>query len=110
MGVVKPERFDIFLTTLDPTKGAEINKIRPCVVISSNEINFNLSTIIIAPMTTSIRKYPCRVNLKFDSKEGQVAFDQMRSVDKSRLLKKLGCLDKKTQQLLTDKLIEMFKG
>lgn len=106
----KPERFDIFLINLDPTKGSEIKKTRPCVVISSNEINFNLSTIIVAPMTTKKRKYPTRIPLKFDSKEGQIALDQMRTVDQSRLMKKLGKIEKKTQKHLVETLIEMFKG
>ncbi len=105
----KPERFDIFLINLDPAKGFEIQKTRPCVVISSNEINFNLSTVIIAPMTTKKRKYPTRVSLKFDDKEGQIALDQMRTVDQSRLIKNLGQVDRKTRKSLIEILIEMFK-
>ena len=107
--MIKPERFDIFLINLDPTKGSEIQKTRPCVVISPNEINFNLSTVIIAPMTTKKRKYPTRIPLKFDDKEGQIALDQMRTVDQSRLIKKLGTLEKKTTKHLVEILIEMFK-
>lgn len=107
--LIKPERFDIFLINLDPTKGFEIQKTRPCVVISPNEMNFNLSTVIIAPMTTKKRKYPTRISLKFDDKEGQIALDQMRTVDQSRLIKKLGKIDKKAAMHLVDTLIEMFK-
>lgn len=106
----KPERFDIVLINLDPAKGSEIQKTRPCVVISPNEINHHLSTAIIAPMTTQKKKYPTRVPLKFEGKEGQVALDQMRTVDQSRLIKKLGKVEKKTQKQLVDLLIEMFKG
>lgn len=105
----KPERFDIFLINLDPTKGSEIQKTRPCVVISPNEINFNLSTVIIAPMTTKTKKYPTRILVKFDGKDGQIALDQIRTVDQSRLIKKLGKIDKKTAHHLIDTLIEMFK-
>jgi mRNA interferase MazF len=105
----KPLRFDIFLINLDPTKGSEIKKTRPCVVISPNEINSHLSTVIIAPMTTKIRKYPTRTTLNFDGKEGQVALDQIRTVDQSRLVKKLGSLEKKTQKHIIGTLLEMFR-
>jgi mRNA interferase MazF len=105
----KPERFDIFLINLDPTRGAEIKKTRPCVIISPNEINFNLSTVIIAPMTTKTRKYPTRISLKFDGKEGQIALDHLRTVDQSRLIKKVGRIEKKTIRHLVDVLIELFK-
>lgn len=105
----KPLRFDIFLINLDPTKGSEIKKMRPCVVISPNEINSHLSTVIIAPMTTKIRKYPTRTTLNFDGKEGQVALDQIRTVDQSRLVKKLGSVEKKTQKNIIGTLLEMFR-
>jgi len=106
----KPLRFDVFLADFDPTKGSEMKKKRPCVVISPNEMNFNLSTVIVAPMTTKIKKYPTRVTLNFDQKDGQIAIDQMRSIDHSRLIKKLGNItDKKTQKHITDTLIKIFK-
>ena len=114
MGVVeesnnkKPLRFEIFLINLDPTKGSEIQKTRPCVVISPNEMH-TLSTVIIAPMTTKIKKYPTRVSLSFDNKEGQIALDQMRTVDQSRLIRKLGCVDKKTQKHIIKTLLEIFR-
>lgn len=106
----KPLRFDVFLADLASTRGAEMKKNRPCVVISPNEMHFNLSTVIVAPMTTRIKKYPTRVTLRFDNKEGQIALDQIRSVDKSRLVKKLGSIgDKKIQKHVTDTLIKIFK-
>lgn len=113
MGMVKsitqkPLRFEIYLINLNPTQGAEIKKTRPCVIISPNEMH-SLLTVIIAPMTTKIRNYPTRVPLKFDDKDGQVALDQMRTVDQSRLIKKLGCVDKKTQKNIIRTLLEMFR-
>ena len=104
----KPLRFEIFLINLDPTKGSEIKKTRPCVVISPDEMHF-LSTVIIAPMTTKIKKYPTRISLKFEDKEGQIALDQMRTVDQSRLIRKLGCIDKKTQKYIIKTLLEIFR-
>jgi mRNA interferase MazF len=105
----KPARFDIFLINLNPTKGSEIKKTRPCVIISPNEINFHLSTVIVAPMTTKMRKYPTRIALNFDSKEGQIALDQLRTVDQSRLIQKLGWIEKKTQKYVLGALLEMFR-
>lgn len=105
---VKPERFDVFLINLDPTQGTEIQKKRPCVVISPNEMNLPLSTVIIAPMTTKIRAYPTRISLKFDNKVGQIALDQLRTVDQLRLIKKLGKIDKKTQKRIIETLLSIF--
>lgn len=111
MGMVeiKPSRFEVFLVNLDPTKGSEIQKIRPCLIISPNEMNFHLSTVIIAPMTTKVRRYPTRVFVNFDNKEGQIALDQIRTIDQSRIVKKLGEIEKKTQELVIETLLEMFK-
>ena len=87
----KPLRFDIFLINLDPTKGSEIKKTRPCVVISPNEINSHLSTVIIAPMTTTIREhFPTRIAVEFHGKKGQIALDQLRVIDRTRIVKRLG--------------------
>lgn len=104
----KPLRFEIYLIDLNPTIGAEIQKTRPCVVISPNEMH-SLSTVIIAPMTTKTKKYPTRVFIKFDGKDGQIALDQMRTVDQSRLIRKLGFVDKKTQKNIVGTLLEMFR-
>ncbi len=86
MDVVK--RFEVWLVTLDPTKGSEIQKTRPCLIISPDEMNHWLHTIIIAPMTTVTRKYPSRIAIRFDKKDGQVALDQLRCIYKNRLVKK----------------------
>ncbi len=85
-------QYNIVLVNLDPTKGSEIKKTRPCVVVSPNEINANLRTVIIAPMTTTLRKYPTRFTTFHDGKQGMVAIDQIRTIDKSRVVKVLGNL------------------
>jgi len=85
-------RFDIFLISLDPTQGHEINKTRPCLIISPDEMNNFLATIIIAPMTTKARDYPTRVPVDFSGKQGAIVLDQIRTVDRSRLIKKLGTI------------------
>lgn len=83
-------QYEVFLINLDPTIGHEIKKTRPCVVISPNEMNRNIKTIVIAPMTTKSHDYPTRVKVKFQSKNGWIILDQIRTVDKRRLVKKLG--------------------
>ena len=100
-------RFEIWLVNLNPTKGREINKTRPCVVISPNEMSA-LSTLIVAPMTTKGFAYPCRVECEYTGKKGLILFDQMRAVDKTRLVKKLGILDDKVQLKLCASLQELF--
>ncbi|PKR80618.1 growth inhibitor PemK [Brumimicrobium salinarum] len=86
------EQYDIVLVNLDPTLGSEIKKTRPCVVISPNEINDNLRTITIAPMTTKSKKYPTRVKVKHNKQIGWVIVDQIRTIDKTRVIKNLGTL------------------
>ncbi|HAK44771.1 MAG TPA: growth inhibitor PemK [Spirochaeta sp.] len=83
-------QYDVFLINLDPTIGYEIKKTRPCLVISPDEMNTFIKTIIIAPMTTKSRKYPTRVSVDFDNKEGWIVLDQLRTIDRQRLIKKLG--------------------
>ena len=102
------ERFDVFLVKLDPTVGSEIQKTRPCLVISPNEINLNLATAIVAPMTTSGKKYPSRIPLSFDGVDGFIALDQMRSVSKIRFVKKLGAIDADERKSVISTLLEMF--
>jgi mRNA interferase MazF len=102
------KRFDVWLVDLNPTKGREINKTRPCVVISPNEMSA-LSTVIMVPMTTKGFEFPCRVSCKFKGKNGLILLDQMRAVDKSRLVKKLGAVSAKTQKELCACLQEMFE-
>jgi len=100
--------FEIWLVELTPTKGREINKTRPCVIISPNEMSA-LSTILVAPMTTKGLEFPCRISCLFKGKSGLILLDQIRSVDKSRLVKKLGSLDDTTQITVCDTLQEMFE-
>ena len=101
-------RFDVFLVNLDPTQGHEIKKTRPCLIISPDEMNWFIGTTIIAPMTTKGHDYPTRVPVTFQRKKGQIVLDQIRTVDKSRLLKRLGRIDKETAQKVSDALQEMF--
>lgn len=102
------KRFEVFLVNLDPTVGHEIKKTRPCLVISPDEMNHFISTIIIAPMTTKSRKYPTRVACKFKSKSGDIVLDQIRTIDKKRLVKKMGSIDSATQRKTIAVLQEMF--
>jgi mRNA interferase MazF len=102
------KRFEVYLVNLDPTIGSEIKKMRPCLVISPDEMNAHIATIIVAPMTTQGRAYPTRVSCKFQSKDGQVVLDQIRTVDKTRLAKKLGTISTSTQKVVLAILAEMF--
>ncbi len=102
------KRFEVYLVDLDPTVGSEIQKTRPCLVISPDEMNRFISTIIVAPMTTKGRPYPTRVPLKFKGKRGHVVLDQIRTVDKARLIKRLGRIDNQTQSAVLSLLNEMF--
>jgi mRNA interferase MazF len=105
---VVASRFDVFLVNLDPTVGSEIRRTRPCVVISPDEMNRFIRTVIIAPLTSKGRNYPTRVGYRFESKEGQVVLDQIRTVDKARLIRKLGRLDEDPQAQVLAALAEMF--
>jgi len=109
VGVVV-RRFDVYLINLDPTVGSEIQKTRPCLVISPDELNRHISTVIIAPMTTKGRDYPTRIACKFRGKQGQIVLDQIRTVDKFRLVKKVGKIDDLTQTKVLAKLKEMFSA
>jgi mRNA interferase MazF len=91
------KRFDVFLVNLDPTVGSEIQKTGPCLVISPDEMNRNIRTVIIAPMTSAKKEYPTRASCTFQKKTGQIVLDQLRTIDKSRLVKKLGTIDSKSQ-------------
>ena len=102
------KRFDVYLVNLDPTLGSEIQKTRPCLIISPDEMNESIATVIVAPMTTQGRDYPTRVNCRFEGKDGQIVLDQIRTVDKIRLVKKLGKASASTQQEVVAVLMEMF--
>lgn len=99
---------EVWLVSLDPVQGSEIRKTRPCLVISPDEMNRHLRTVIVAPMTTADRPYPTRVPLSFQGKHGQVALDQLRAVDRQRLVKKLGAVSGKTAEAVSARLVEMF--
>jgi mRNA interferase MazF len=107
MGVVV-RRFDVFLVNLDPTVGSEIQKTRPCVVVSPDEMNRYIATIIIAPMTTKGKIYPTRIICQFQGKDGQIVLDQIRTIDKTRLVKKLDQISQDEQKSVLDTLAEMF--
>jgi mRNA interferase MazF len=107
MGVVV-KRFDIFLVNLDPTVGSEIQKTRPCLVVSPDEMNRHIATVIVAPMTTHSRPYPTRIACVFEGKSGQIVLDQLRTVDKVRLVKRLGRITPDDQRLVLEGLAEMF--
>jgi mRNA interferase MazF len=102
------ERFDVFLVSLDPTKGSEIKKTRPCLIISPDEMNRHIRTVIIAPLTSTIKNYPTRVTTTFDGKKGQVVLDQIRTIDKQRLIKKLGAISPADSENVLNTLQEMF--
>jgi mRNA interferase MazF len=101
-------RFEVQLVNLDPTVGREVKKTRLCLVISPDEMNHNISTSIIAPMTTKGRSYPTRVPCRFKGKQGQIILDQIRTVDDRRLVKKLGKIDRRTAMRVLNVLGEMF--
>ncbi len=103
-----PERSDVFLVALDPTRGREIRKTRPCVVVSPDELNTNLRTVIVAPLTTRGRKYPFRVSCRFARRRGKVVVDQLRTVDSERLVRHLGRLSRPTFEQVLGTLQEMF--
>jgi mRNA interferase MazF len=107
MGMVI-DRFGVFLISLDPIAGAETGKTRPCVAVSPNELNSKLRTVIVAPMTTVQRGWPTRVPVRFQGKLGEIAIDQIRAVDKSRIVKRLGKIDTVAAAATVDCLGELF--
>ena len=101
-------RFEVYLVRLDPTLGSEIRKTRPCLVISPDEMNRHLRTVIVAPMTTQGRSYPSRVPVTFGGTSGQVVLDQIRTVDRTRLVRRLGVLDEQAAQRVLEVLAALF--
>jgi mRNA interferase MazF len=101
-------KFDVFLINLDPTIGSEIKKTRPCLIISPNEINHHIATVIVAPMTTKGQPYPTRVTCQFQGQNGQIVLDQIRTIDKTRLVKLLDQISAEEQKTVLDILAEMF--
>jgi len=101
-------RFDVYLINLDPTVGSEIQKTRPCLIVSPDEMNRHIRTVIVAPMTTAGKDYPTRVSCKFKKKKGQIVLDQTRTIDKTRLVKKLGSINPETQLEVISVLQRLF--
>jgi len=101
-------RFDVILINLDPTIGHEIKKTGSCLVISPNEMNHHISNVIVAPMTAKGKNYPTRIGCTFHGKNGQIIFDQIRTVDKKRVVRKLGTISRKTQEKTARLLQELF--
>ncbi|MEA3373764.1 MAG: type II toxin-antitoxin system PemK/MazF family toxin [Campylobacterota bacterium] len=106
--VVDIKRYEIYLVKLNPTIGSEIQKTRPCIVISPNEMNV-LKTVIVAPMTSKGFDFVFRPKIKFENKNGLVLLDQIRTVDKSRLVKKIGEVEKNKSKDISDMLVKMFE-
>ena len=106
--VVDTKRFDIYLVKLNPTVGSEIQKTRPCIIISPNEMNV-LNTVIVAPMTSKGFDFIFRPKIKFENKNGLVLLDQIRTVDKARLVKKIGEVDEKVSKSISNMLVKMFE-
>jgi mRNA interferase MazF len=103
-----PRRFEVYLVQLDPAMGSEIRKSRPCVVVSLDEMNANLNTVIIAPLTSTLKSWPTRVPVTFQNKSGEVALDQIRTVDSARLVKRLGSVSSTEAEQIREVLVEMF--
>ena len=101
-------RFEVYLVRLDPTVGAEMRKTRPCAVVSPTEMHRNLYTVVVAPLTGTSTGFPTRVPSTFGGKRGEIALDQLRAVDHSRLVKRLGALDAATGQAVTRAVVSLF--
>jgi mRNA interferase MazF len=103
-----PRQGEVWLVALDPTRGSEIRKTRPCLVVSPDEMNQHIATVIVVPLTTTVRAYPTRIGIHFQGTNGQAALDQIRTVDKARLVKKLGGVSEATSDEVAGVLVEMF--
>ncbi len=108
MGVSEPRRGDVYLISLDPTRGREIRKTRPCVVVSPDQLNAHLSTFLVAPMTTGGHPYPFRIACRFQKRDGFIVLDQLRTVDRGRLVRRLGRVTTATLSKSLAVLQEMF--
>lgn len=110
MGLSTPRRGDVHLVTLEPGRGSEIRKTRPCLIVSPDELNAHLDTFIVAPMTTGGHSYPFRVRCRFRKRDGYVVLDQLRTVDRSRLVRRLGRVPAPTLGTALEILREMFEA
>lgn len=106
--MVGDNRFDVVLVDLSPTRGSEIRNRRPCVVVSPDEMNQSLRTLVVAPMTTQGQAYPWRVRITFQERDGRIALDQIRTIDRARVVRSIGQLDSRTAQAVLQTLAEMF--
>jgi mRNA interferase MazF len=109
VGMSTLRRGEVYLVSLDPTKGREIKKTRPCVIVSPDELNDHLSTFIVAPMTTGGHSYPFRIPCRFQGKDGFIVLDQLRTVDRHRMVRRLGKVHSTTLQKVLRVLVEMFE-
>ena len=105
----RPRRDEVWLVALDPVVGAEIQKTRPCVVISPDELNDELLTVMVSPLTSTVRPFPFRVSLTFQTKAGQIALDQSRAVSLTRMVRRLGAVSSKSAAEISATLAEMFR-
>lgn len=108
MALARPQRGDVYLISLDPVRGREIRKTRPCVVVSPDELNEHLQTLLVAPLTTGGHSYPFRIACRFQKRKGHVVLDQLRAIDMVRLVKRLGRLSPATVKIVLRRLQEMF--
>ncbi len=108
MGMSGPRRGDVYLVSLDPTRGREIKKTRPCVVVSPEELNLQLQTFLVAPMTTGGHPYPFRIACRFQGKDGFVVADQLRVIDHGRMIRCVGKMSDSTMSKVLKALQEMF--
>jgi mRNA interferase MazF len=102
------KRFDVYLVNLDHAAGSEIQKIRPCVVISPDEMNYNIRSVIIAPMTSVQKEYPTRISCTFQEEKGQIVLDRLQTIDKARFIRRLGTIDSKDQLEVISILQRLF--
>lgn len=102
------KRFDVFLVSFDPSVSSEIKKSRPAVIVSPAEMNRHLKTVIVAPLTSTIKKYPSRVEVNFENVQGEIALDRIRTVDKTRLIKRLAKIDERITERICEILTKMF--
>lgn len=108
MALERPQRGEVYLIALDPTRGREIRKARPCVVVSPDELNDHLQTLLVAPLTTGGHPYPFRIPCRFQKRKGYVVLDQLRTIDVGWLVKRLGRLSPATKKIVLQRLQEMF--
>lgn len=108
MALARPQRGDVYLVALDPTRGREIRKTRPCAVVSPDELNDHLQTILVAPLTTGGHSYPFRIPCRFQRRDGHIVLDQLRAIDVGRLVRRLGKLSPVTLRSVLETLREMF--